>query len=511
MLAAPSSVGGSGRERRWLALAVVPLVSLIATWRWAVDLPLLPEATPVRSDAARSHEGEAPVGRVAVPVAPLHGVVVDRDGRPVADAEVAAVVLATGTNVSLRTDAAGVFAFAVMPKGELQLVVVHTDFVVRNETVVESSRGGLRLMLQHKPRLRGRALDAVTGRPLRPFVAALLPLSEGVLMPLVEPPPTAVRIHRADGLFELVADQGGPHAVQVFSSTSAPAQLLVQLAPDRVDECELRVARGVRVRGRVRDASGNPVADASVSIRCHDGATAVAATLADGSFALVPLPQGDVALLVQPMALPFLAIDALRLDVAEPSPFFELQLPAGAEVTGTVTPWRAGQQAEIELRHRRGPLRRVTVDAETGAFAARELTPGQYRLHVERTEPVWRSRVARMLQLGMELPMVEAKSDLPTRVELHDLTDSLARVRGRIDGQVDLDHLVVRALREDEPMPATYEGLLRAAPQADGSFEIDGLTAGRWRLQLMRGNDVLHWQTLAVDPAAQVEVVLRAR
>ena len=106
---------------------------------------------------------------------------------------------------------------------------------------------------------------------------------------------------------------------------------------------------------------------------------------------------------------------------------------------------------------------------------------------------------------------VDLSATETARVVVDDQTAALARVRGRVDGRIDLATVVVRAFREDEPMPANYEGLLRGTPQADGAFEIDGLVAGRWRLQVMRGDDVLHWQVLAVEPAADVEVLLRVR
>lgn len=504
------------RGSSWLGFAFAALLALLAVtwWRCSSDAPLVPGPVPRSVDhAAAKGPGAAESRRTEVDttMAPLRGTVVDRDGAPVVQAEVSAVVLASGANISLRTDAAGAFSFAVLPEGELRLVVVHPEFVVLNAAVADTARGDARLVLQRRPVLRGRALDAATGAPLPLFVVALLPLPEGTLFPVVDPPPTAIAVRDADGRFLLLAEQGGPHAVAVFTKTGAPTQVLVQLANDRVSTCEVRVVRGVRVRGRVRDASGLPVADASVTLRCMDGAVAGAATLADGSFAFAPLPPGSVALLVQPVAQPFLSIEPLLLEAADPEPFLELQLPKGAEIRGTVVPWRPGQLAEVELRHEQGPVRRVAVDPESGSFAANDLTPGRHRIHVERTEPVWRSRVARVLHLETATKEVDLSATETARVVVDDQTAALARVRGRVDGRIDLATVVVRAFREDEPMPANYEGLLRGTPQADGAFEIDGLVAGRWRLQVMRGDDVLHWQVLAVEPAADVEVLLRVR
>ena len=80
-------------------------------------------------------------------------------------------------------------------------------------------------------------------------------------------------------------------------------------------------------------------------------------------------------------------------------------------------------------------------------------------------------------------------------------------MRGLREGEA----CVVRAFCESRPVPQAYEGLLRAMPQPDGSFEIDGLLAGRWRVQAMRGDDVLVWQAIEVAAGADLEVALRVR
>jgi hypothetical protein len=60
-------------------------------------------------------------------------------------------------------------------------------------------------------------------------------------------------------------------------------------------------------------------------------------------------------------------------------------------------------------------------------------------------------------------------------------------------------------------LPQSCEGLLRAAPQSDGSFELDGLLPGRWRLQAMRGDDVVRWQVVDIAPEADLEVSIVLR
>jgi hypothetical protein len=80
-----------------------------------------------------------------------------------------------------------------------------------------------------------------------------------------------------------------------------------------------------------------------------------------------------------------------------------------------------------------------------------------------------------------------------------------------VEGCRDGDPIVIRAFCESRQLPQSCEGLLRAAPQSDGSFELDGLIPGRWRLQAMRGDNVVRWQLVDIAPKADLEIVLSLR
>ena len=511
---------GSGASRAALLAALVAAVVLAALlWAWSAaarrdEVPATSSvsqstqpASPAAADAARVEAGSRSTDRPG-----LYGVIVDRSDAPIAEAKCSAVSLERGEVVEVETDRAGAFSFARVPEGGLRLVVEAEGFLVRNEDVEEATRGDRRVVLHRKPVVRGRVVDASSRAPMPSFVVALLSLEDGEpVPPVVEPPPGSMPFSSADGAFEVEAAAEGPHALCVLTERGSPLVERVVLRADEVVEREFAIARGVLVRGRVRDARGEVVVEASVRLASVDGPQAAAITGVDGSFALPVLPPGSYELLVLPQAAPFLREPSRLLEASSPEPFFELSLPEPASMAGRVEPWTAGAAAEVVVRHADGPVRRAPVDAATGAFALRDLAPGRAYAHVERSEPSWRSRVARVIAMEIDPVAFELLAGRESSVAVPDPLAGLARVRGRVLGLREGEACVVRAFSESRPVPQAYEGLLRAVPQRDGSFEIDGLLAGRWRVQAMRGDDALGWQAVEVAAAADVEISLRLR
>jgi hypothetical protein len=506
---------GSARAAMLVAVAAVAIGVAWALAPWMSD-PSAPSAAPVAGDqqqpvAGVKSEPDAASQRVD-DAQTLSGVVVDRSGHPIAEAKCSAVSLARGEHEEVETGADGAFLFSAPPQGELRLVVEAEGYLVHNEPADRQARGARRIQLKKQPSVRGRVVDAASGAPVPSFVVALLRLDGDEPLPIVvEPPPGSAPFARDDGSFEVFAGAEGPHALCVLTERGTPWRERVELRADDSIAREVRVARGVRLRGRVRDARGEVVVEASVRLHSSDGAQTGAITIADGSFALPALPSGAYQLLVLPQAAPFLQLDAFALDANEPEPFVDLSLPLPASLSGAVTPWTPGSAAEVVVRHAAGPVRRGSVDAATGAIALRDLAPGACMIHVERTEPTWRNRVARALAQDVDPVAVELVAGADSAVQLVDVSDSLARIRGRVEGFRDGDPIVIRAFCESRQLPQSCEGLLRAAPQSDGSFELDGLIPGRWRLQAMRGDNVVRWQLVDIAPKADLEIVLSLR
>ncbi len=499
--------------------AAVAAVLAIAWWRGSgaapaprLDVepavPTIPNVAP----ASPRPSGRAPAGTVAVPADSISGLVVDAEGAPVAEAMVTAVPAPPAAITATRTDAAGRFAWTGLPTVPLRLLVEHPSFLLVNAAIDVDARGDRRIVVHRRPVVRGHVVDAVNGRPMPRFGAVLVARSEGGPAPIVEAPPGTTWFDAADGAFALVADTVGPHALQVFGARCVAAQVGLDLVADRTVEQDLRLAPGICARGVVRDCDGEVVADAAVTLRLREqGVTASARTIADGTFALPPLAAGAYALAVDPVDQPFLRRTDVLLELMQPEPFFDLQLPPGAAATGTVVPWEEGQTAAVVFAHADGPVRRVAVDPLTGAFAIGGLTPGDQAVFVERTEPTWRSRVVRQMFDRSTAAHIALTAGVVGHIDPVDLVATMARVRGRVVDTAQPERLLVRAFREDEPLPDRASGLFRAAPATDGSFELDGFVPGRWRLQVMFGDEVLAWDVVDLAAGSDVACVLRCQ
>lgn len=493
------------RVRALAAAVVLAAAGLVIVARQpAVGVLPVPARAPSTDPAIADGDVPSPRSAAGDANAPIRIAVVDARGAPVVGALVALVSLADGTSDEASTGSDGEHAFASPAgRGGLRVLANGDGFLPYGEDL--GARDSVRIVLRRAPRVRVTAREKVGNEPLLAFVATVLPAStEPVPLP-IDPPPGSVRTE--NGIVDLVAVEEGPHDVVVFAAHRRPERVRVELRADTEAAVEAILARGIALRGRVRDHGGVPVAEAAVMLQATSGVAASAITSADGSFAFAPMPEGEVALLVQPETQPFLRVPSIALHESEPEPFFELQLPPGCELRGQVVPWVAGQQGEVVVAHEEGPIRRVPVDADTGAFVVRDLHGGVHRVELERTEREWRNRVARALPPAVERVVLEPGK--PLTVEVADRVPSLARVRGRVVPAAPARGLVVRAFSEGRPMPVLYEGLLRASVPDDGSFAIEGLLPGRWRLQVMRGDDVLAWQAIELGPAQALEVVLR--
>jgi hypothetical protein len=504
--------------RAWVAVAAFAAVAAAIVAVVLAGREPGPAPTPRDSNdraagtvaAAPDPADRRPVHPAPSPPGPVRGVVVDVAGAPVAGAEVFGVHAPSGTSIEARTAGDGAFTLVGLPPEPVRVLVHHRDFLRQNVEVPVAGRDGLRLVAHRRPVLRGRVLDASLRLPIARFCVSVMPLEGDELPGSPALPPGVAWQHAPDGAFEVVTPAAGPHTLLVFTEHHCTVRERVQLDPDAVVERDVRAEAGVCVRGRVLDAAGNAVPEAAVTLHPVEVAAGELATTGhDGTFALRPVAPGAYVVIVQPRDRPSLRRTDLRLQASAPDPFLDLVLPPGAAVFGTVQPWQAGRSAEVVLVHDDGPVRRAPVDAATGAFELDELTPGWHAVSVERTEASWRSSVARQLFEPRTALRVELTPGARQRVEPVDVVATMARLRGVVAGHAAPDRLAVRAFREDAELPERAAGLFRAVPGADGRFELDGVLPGRWRLQVMAGDDVLHWEVHEVAASKDVELVLR--
>lgn len=496
-------------------IAVVATAAVLAIWRpWSAtsDFEQIPQEPPAVGASTQDAGANARLDRQTEGVPQvgtgLSGVVVDRRGQPVADVDLTAVPTTGVPVATARSDREGRFGMEEMSIRPLRLLLRHPDYLFENVAV--DSEGPLRIDLSRRPVVVGSVVDARTGTAVREFCAVLAPLEDGVLTPFASPPPGAQWSRDESGAFRLVAEQVGPHGLYVFSRRSPTAQLRLDLVADSVVEQDVDLQPGIMARGMLRDANGAPVVGASIHLQASAGLGAVVVTTdSDGSFELPPLAAGAYGVTAQAPALPVYHGDAVRLD--ESGLYMDLQLPEGASLSGVVQPWRPGQQAEVVVRHVRGPVRRASVDVATGRYSLSNLTPGEHYVAVERGEPTWRSRVAHHLFAAAAEVDVDLQPGQRAVFDPVDPVPSMAQLRGRVTGRPRPEELTVRAFCEGRSLPPRITGLFRATPTADGGFVIDGLVPGRWRFQIQSGTEVLHWDVLDFAPGADLEHVFVIR
>lgn len=253
-----------------------------------------------------------PVDMKLRPGASVTGRVFDSTGRPVAKAVVRlepenpgsalamtgpAILARTGPE---RTDAQGAFAFLGVPAYEYRILARHPDFGLGLSEAVHASAEGnttVEVRLATGARIAGR-LVSPEGTPLAG--RARIVRSNG------EPATDALSdVLRGDagnnGVFRIEGVPPGSHAMELeargFKNESTA--ITVRGNDAQLNIGDLVLQRGLSIRGRVRDRSGEPIAGAGVEgfpeESGHLGSVADISH-ADGSFALAGLEAGTYSL-----------------------------------------------------------------------------------------------------------------------------------------------------------------------------------------------------------------------
>lgn len=474
----------------WPAAAPGAAVRTASDGRFLAQLPA--GAPPLLHAAASGYlvallevpRGSREAGLIRLqPAATLAGQVVDRSGRPVADAAVRVAFgahLVPGIETFSRTD--GSFLLGGVPPerpGELRASVVAKGrrLAARQPMLTllpRERRLSLRFILSASPRVTGRVV-ASDGRAVAGARLRLIPEPRQSELELDRRPAAEVW-SLDDGHFELIDAGLGRFRLEVeaegFVSKALPQVELSETGGDR-NLGNLVLRPGATLRGIILDEERAPVAGAAVEARTtEEGGSWRAESSADGSFMLPALTPGaglEVSVRHRDFA------PAVLLDVEVSREPLEIVLHPGASLAGQVVDAAGRGVGEAVVVVSAMPDPRNPVSAQglsekiavepDGRFALLHVPPGTISLHAS-------ARGYRDAELnGIEVGPGESQDGLELVLEQSAVL--LGQVRSSDGAPLPDAKVTVRGQEADE-------GVLGVAvAAADGSFRIEGLEPGQ--------------------------------
>ena len=233
---------------------------------------------------------------LAVADAVVAGTLDDTGGAPVAGAHVE-IISGGGEGRQTVVAADGTFAIDMLPAGPVRLRITHAEYPAIELDATAAARGAkVRLRMPLGGAVEGALLDDNTGAPLAGVVIAALGPNGA----------TADTTSDDKGRWKLGPLRPGRWKLTIDQPGYLPAKREVEVSASRspgatsVHDVRFDLVRGAVVGGTVRDARGQRVADASVTVQAAsgDGPTAVGSTDTQGEFRIRDVPTGEVLVTV---------------------------------------------------------------------------------------------------------------------------------------------------------------------------------------------------------------------
>lgn len=338
------------------------------------------------------------------------GVVVDRDGAPIAGAHVIPVesisvpmlgdltasmgldLLALAAESGNETDAQGRFVcHGIDGEASFHVVAAHERYAPGIQKDASSGATDLRIVLLDTASVETSVIDDATGEPIGEFSIALrqrmfMVVERDVRKQAFGPEHSGpARIDSVDaGDYTIAASAEG--FAEATGRVKVEAGAVAKVAP-------LRLRRSARVSGRVVDDTGRPVAGALVqrsrggiadnpALAMLQGAAARTRTDEKGAFALTSLPPGRIQLLAS--AEGFASASSARLELAagEQLDDVEIAMGHGGTIEGRLLV-AEGEHAEDFTLHAQNQVSQKSAGAKIaadGAFRITDLEPGTWQV-----------------------------------------------------------------------------------------------------------------------------------
>ncbi len=349
-------------------------------------------------------QGVTDLGTVQLaPGGTVHGVVVDPQGEPVADAEVQAkgadrdgalfrlFPASDAGPEGTVTAADGTFTLEDLSPGvALDLTVTHPGYGPGAAPgVAVPSEDTVRVVLQPASRVSGH-VTGPDGKPVAGAEVALREESARVLGdPFVRLPPRSPHQEVTDdegafsfadvapGAFQIAAAAPGHQRALLKGLEAKPGQDLSGIA--------ILLSPGATVEGTVRSTDGKPVEDAEVSVADgSSGDSSQTSTDADGYYRIEELPPGPHTLEARANGYRRAVRD---VEATVETRGVDFQLDRGLEVSGRVVDETGSPvpDAGVDLSGRPGPPQSAVSDGD-GSFRLSGVEDGTYRLTAGKKE-----------------------------------------------------------------------------------------------------------------------------
>jgi len=435
----------------------------------------------------------------------VEGSVVDRDGRPIAGAAVAARKpnasgiraedLASGDEMLAEavSDRSGRFALHGLATGDtIDIVARHAGYVPATAGRVElPPTANLTLTLERAARVAGRVVSD-RGENVPGAVVTARPIDAAL------PAGLSGRVATADnnGAF-VIEDLGGGRTSfsAIAKGFTAGEPLQLDLAPGRSqDDVVLTLGSGAAIEGTVLTPTGRPATSARVTLRqamTPDRMIAIevagsARTDGDGHYRLEGVPPGPQSISADQSGFQRAVRD---LEVRPGENRLDLRLGEGFELSGRVVDagGRGLAGAAVGVHSSTPGVVRDDTSGPDGTFAFSGLDAGRYSVSATKTGY---SAARREVEIAGGAGNVELRLD-----------HGGGAIAGRILGiaAAELSRVDVSAMKR--PLDTT-DSIKQGRADAAGTYRIDGVFAGDWSVTARLADGRQARQTIAVAEGA---------
>lgn len=432
----------------------------------------------------------------------IEGRVVDRATRqPLTDFQVEIGSTRVGNMVTSSSDFRrefhaddGSFALENVAVGGVELIASAAGYIPLRRSGIDVEEGktvaSVELALDRGTRLTGRVIDP-DGNPLAGASVQLDP--SRIARPFGGGSP---------GMWQAQTDSNGEFALDglapgetsiLFNKQGFLFKRKIFEITDKDARVEIQLMRGKNLRGIVVDEAGSPVAaaDVSVSSAAADARWSGARSDADGSFTLEGLANTRYAVTARKRGY----LDAVlkEVDVAN-AQTITLTLRRGGSISGRVTGLSEAELGDVWVSATSMTSRARAQTDSTGAFRIDGVSDGVVTVMAAVTGNQTRQTPPKQVE-------VRGGTAAPVELEFGQGNSVSGHVRRRGNG---VERAAVQFSPQEQGLPNGY-----AYSASDGSYRVDGLGSGKYRVYVSLGGGPVRSESYTVAGNSTYDVDLR--